>query len=80
MAEKYVKLNDIIDTLEHEWGYEGMREDLEKLPTADVVEVGTCEGCKNIAFREPYASMYPCVSCIRAIRLDYYEKGEIHNG
>lgn len=39
MAEKYVKLNDIIDTLEHEWGYEGMREDLQNLPTADVVEV-----------------------------------------
>ena len=35
--EKYVKLNDIIETLEHEWGYEGMREDLYNLPTADVV-------------------------------------------
>lgn len=39
MADKYVNLSDIIETLEHEWGYEGMREDLEKLPTADVVEV-----------------------------------------
>ena len=39
MADKCVKLNDIIDTLEHEWGYEGMRDDLEKLPAADVVEV-----------------------------------------
>ena len=39
MAEKYVKLDDIIDTLEHEWGYEGMREDLYNLPTADVVEM-----------------------------------------
>lgn len=38
MSEKYVKLSDIIDTLENEWGYEGMREDLEKLPTSDVVE------------------------------------------
>lgn len=37
--KKYVKLNDIIETLEHEWGYEGMREDLYNLPTADVVEV-----------------------------------------
>lgn len=37
--EKYVKLNDIIETLEHEWGYEGMKEDLYNLPTADVVEV-----------------------------------------
>lgn len=37
--EKYVKLNDIIETLEYEWGYEGMREDLYNLPAADVVEV-----------------------------------------
>ena len=37
--ERYVKLDDVIATLEAEWGYEGMREDLEKLPTADVVEV-----------------------------------------
>lgn len=39
MADKYVKLDDVIDTLEQEWGYEGMREDLYNLPTADVVEV-----------------------------------------
>ena len=39
MADKYVKLNDIIDTLENEWGYEGMREDLQSLPAADVQEV-----------------------------------------
>lgn len=45
MADKYVKLNDIIDALENEWGYEGMREDLEKLPTADVVEVVRCKDC-----------------------------------
>ena len=37
--EKYVKLNDIIETLEHEWGYEGMREDLYNLPAADVATV-----------------------------------------
>lgn len=39
MADKYVKLDDVIDTLEQEWGYEGMREDLYDLPTADVVKV-----------------------------------------
>lgn len=39
MADKYVKLNDIIDTLEHEWGYESMREDLQNLPSADVEEI-----------------------------------------
>ena len=47
MADKYVKLDDIIETLEHEWGYEGMREDLYNLPTADVVEVVFCERCKD---------------------------------
>lgn len=46
-CEKYVKLNDIIETLEHEWGYEGMREDLYNLPTADVVEVVRCKDCKH---------------------------------
>lgn len=46
MADKYVKLNDIIDTIEHEWGYEGLREELEELPTADVVEVVRCEKCE----------------------------------
>jgi hypothetical protein len=46
MADKYVKLDDIIETLEHEWGYEGMREDLYNLPTADVVEVVRCKDCQ----------------------------------
>ena len=32
----------------------------------------TCEGCCNIAFRYPYASMYPCISCVRANQKDYY--------
>lgn len=36
MADKYVKLDDVIETLELQWGYEGMREDLMNLPTADV--------------------------------------------
>ena len=47
MADKYVKLNDIIETLDHEWGYEGMREDLYNLPAADVVEVVRCGQCKH---------------------------------
>ena len=46
MAEKYVKLDDIIETLEHEWGYEGMSEELEKLHAANVVEVVRCKECK----------------------------------
>lgn len=50
MADKYVKLDDIIETLEHEWGYEGMREDLYNLPTADVVPVVRCRECENFKF------------------------------
>ena len=45
MADKYVKLDDVIDTLEQEWGYEGMREDLYDLPTEDVVKVVRCKDC-----------------------------------
>lgn len=33
---------------------------------------GGCEGCKHIAFRYPYASMYPCNNCRRANSKDYY--------
>ena len=33
---------------------------------------GSCEGCCNIGFRYPYASMYPCNNCVRADRKDYY--------
>ena len=66
MAEKYVKLSDIIDTLENEWGYEGMREDLEKLPTADVVEVPCrCEKCK-------YCITHTCaITGIKTLFCDY---------
>lgn len=31
-----------------------------------------CEGCQHIAFRYPYASMYPCNNCVRANQKDYY--------
>jgi hypothetical protein len=31
-----------------------------------------CDGCCNIAFRYPCASMYPCISCVRANQRDYY--------
>lgn len=43
---KYVDLDLIIDHLEIEWGYEGMREELYDLPTADVEEVVHCKHCK----------------------------------
>lgn len=36
---KYVDLDKVFDRLEDEWGYDGMRDDLYDLPTADVQEV-----------------------------------------
>lgn len=48
----------------------------EQMLDRDVVEIGACEGCKNIVFRYPYASMHPCVSCIRAHKNDYYSAEE----
>lgn len=44
---KYVDLDKIIDQLEIQWGYEGMREELYALPAADVAEVrrGRWEQC-----------------------------------
>lgn len=59
MREKYVKLDDVIATLEAEWGYEGIREDLEKLPTADVVEVVRCKDCKRYK-KTPYGDEMLC--------------------
>ena len=41
-----VDLNSVIEQLENEWGYEGIREDLYKLPTVDAVEVVRCKKCK----------------------------------
>ena len=36
---KYVNLDDVMEHLELHWGYEGLREDLYELPTADVAPV-----------------------------------------
>lgn len=44
--KKYIDLDAVIDKLENEWGYQGMREELYNLPTADVVEVVRCKDCK----------------------------------
>lgn len=35
-------------------------------------EKKSCDGCKHIGFRYPYASMYPCICCTRANSKDYY--------
>lgn len=37
--KKYIDLDNVIDILENEWGYQGMREELYDLPTADVAEI-----------------------------------------
>lgn len=62
-CEKYVKLNDIIETLEHEWGYEGMREDLYNLPTSDVVEVVRCKECKYFLHDTDYCKKHNAGYC-----------------
>lgn len=43
-------------------------------------EKNPCKGCKHVAFRYPYPSMYPCNNCTRADRKDYYESREKNNG
>lgn len=35
-----------------------------------------CKGCKNVAFRIPWPTMYPCNVCRRAHAKDYYEHEE----
>lgn len=42
---RLVDLDAVIDRLEAEWGYEGIRADLYNLPAADVAEVVRCRDC-----------------------------------
>lgn len=44
---RLVNLDAVIDCLELEWGYEGMREDLYSLPAVDAVPVVRCKDCKH---------------------------------
>lgn len=43
---RLVDLDAVIDHIEVEWGYEGIREDLYSLPVVDAVPVVRCEDCK----------------------------------
>ena len=43
---RLVNLDAVIDCLELEWGYEGMREDLYSLPVVDAVPVVRCKDCR----------------------------------
>ena len=44
-------MDSIIDQLEIEWGYEGIREDVKRIfenaPTVDAVEVVRCKDCRH---------------------------------
>ena len=44
---RLVDLDAVIDCLEVEWGYEGIREDLYSLPVVDAVPVARCKECKH---------------------------------
>lgn len=63
---RLVNLDAVIDCLELEWGYEGMREDLYSLPVVDAVPVVRCKDCKHsyedIGGRT--CSRGVCVDCI----------------
>lgn len=48
-------------------------------PDDDTFVPEPCRGCKHIAFRIPYASMFPCGSCSRAYPTDYFEPIEKHD-
>lgn len=42
---RVVDLDAVIDCIEVEWGYEGIREDLYSLPVIDAVPVVRCKDC-----------------------------------
>lgn len=44
---RVVDLDAVIDCIEVEWGYEGIREVLYSLPVVDAVPVVRCRKCKN---------------------------------
>ena len=44
---RLVDLDAVIDCLEVEWGYEGIREDLYSLPVVDAVPVVRCKDCMH---------------------------------
>lgn len=50
--KKYVDLDAIIDRLDDEWGFLGMREELFNLPAADVAEIVRCKDCKHFCEKE----------------------------
>ena len=59
---RLVDLDAVIDCLEMEWGYEGIREDLYSLPTVDSVPVVRCKDCKHGFFHNSSGGMYCCTN------------------
>lgn len=61
--KKYVDLDAIIDRLDDEWGFLGMREELYNLPAADVVEdkSGAWENMSEID--SAYVNTCRCSAC-----------------
>lgn len=51
LIDANVAVDGIIDQLEIEWGYDGIREDVQRIfdstPTVDAVEVVRCKDCKH---------------------------------
>ena len=62
---RLVDLDAVIDCLEVEWGYEGIREDLYSLPVVDAVPVVRCKDCEYSYDEISYlcCSHGVCVDC-----------------
>lgn len=56
---RLVDLDAVIDQLEIELGYEGMREDLYSLPVVDAAPVVRCKDCRYLG-RELDKGLYSC--------------------
>ena len=63
---RLVDLDAVIDCLEVEWGYEGIREDLYSLPVVDAVPVVRCKDCEYSYDEISYLCCYHgvCVDCV----------------
>lgn len=57
---RVVDLDAVIDCIEVEWGYEGIREDLYSLPVIDAVPVVRCKDCKYFV-RELENGKHDCI-------------------
>ena len=62
---RLVDLDAVIDCLEVEWGYEGIREDLYSLPVVDAVPVVRCKDCEYSYYEIRYLCCLHgvCVDC-----------------